>query len=488
LINEQPETHGTDPVPLPFQLTIILISLAVALLTLTAESFWTDELFTRYFIDLDVTLPQAWQRMINEPHPPTYYLALRLWASVFDVSSFSLRAFSWVVFCIILTVPFTPFGSAVLRARRGIFVLLVATSFLLIKFSQEARSYELLALFAMLATFLTVALQRRVIHGMRIESGYALAAATVYPVTVMLHLYGMIFAGVCLLYLLAEAVLRRRRRFALFIIAIGTASLLLEASWIYITLSYALTQTGGAGWISLEILPRELVSFLVKATSGNLLLGLAVLVALLRFGARVWRSPADRMLTIVAFVTVLLPSLASLHTPILIDRFLIVVVPALFYVVSGLMLDLINVQSAATRSWLAFLFGISLAAAAMMQKIAIKPDWEGTAAVVESFISCEDAPVLASPVHESKAYPSVDPRPELFLHSFAGRNIQVILVPFSAENVARVRESGCPIVAWITRKTPSQVEQLLGDHGLRLSDFDSFWSAEAVVLFRATER
>jgi multisubunit Na+/H+ antiporter MnhC subunit len=62
LINEQPEVHGTDPVPLPFQLTIIVISLAVALLTLTAESFWTDELFTRYFIDLDVTLPQAWQR------------------------------------------------------------------------------------------------------------------------------------------------------------------------------------------------------------------------------------------------------------------------------------------------------------------------------------------------------------------------------------------------------------------------------------------
>lgn len=484
MLHKQSEKTVSDPVPTAFVLTVVFLALSHALSTITTESFWTDELFTRYLTESRLPLSALWQRMLNEPHPPTYYLSLRAWTSFFGDSSFALRAFSWSAFCLFLLVPFTSLGREALGPRRNLFVLLSATSFLLMRFAQEARVYELLALFALLATFLNVVLLRHVLDNTRIGNGPSLAVYLVYPITALLHVYGFIYVGISLLYLAGTALLLRRRRQVFLIFAAGAFTLLLEVGWLLLSLPFLKTLTGGSHWITFEIIPRELASFLVKALSGNFLLGVVLAVALFKYGARALHSPEERMLVIIVILGIALPILASLHSPIVIDRFLIVYVPAVFFVLAGLCGQLWNVQPDSRRLWLSSLFGVGLAAAVLMQHITIKPDWEGTGRVIESFQSCANATIVAYPVHRSFAYPAVDADEKLFLHRYAAPRMAVNLAKINGPNLNAASSDRCPVFGWIVREQPAGVDRILKGSGFSLKDFDQYWSSEAVILFK----
>jgi mannosyltransferase len=129
--------------------------LAVAGLTLLAavlrfyrlghQGFWFDEGNTALLVHFSPgkmlgLIPQT------ESTPPLYYCVAWVWARVFGYSETGLRSLSAV--CGVVLVPVVYSGGAKLISRRAgvIAAAFAASSPLLIWYSQEARSYEMLAL------------------------------------------------------------------------------------------------------------------------------------------------------------------------------------------------------------------------------------------------------------------------------------------------------------------------------------------------------
>ena len=268
------------------------------------------------------------------------------------------------------------------------------------------------------------------------------------------------------------------------IFIIGTVTLALESAWLYLSLPFLDKITGGSTWISFDMIPQELAAFSAKILSGNLLLGSLLLYALWRHGRGLFRSPADRMLITIVILGIALPIAASLHSPIIVARFLIVYLPALFFVAAGLLCQVLDRLPDNRRMWVAPVFGIGLASAVLMQKINIKADWEGTGDIVRSFVTCAGMDVVAYPSIKAFKFPATDPEEQMFLHSYAAAELPAKLVPLTKANLLAVRENPCPVLVWITRLEPYYADRMLARHGVTLSELDHYKSTKALIVFK----
>src|SRR5689334_9656537 len=109
------------------------------------QGFWFDEANTALLVHFSPgkmvgLIPQT------ESTPPLYYCVAWLWARVFGYGEVGLRSLS--ALCGVLLVPVVYAAGARLISRRAgvIAAALAACSPLLIWYSQEARSYQMLAL------------------------------------------------------------------------------------------------------------------------------------------------------------------------------------------------------------------------------------------------------------------------------------------------------------------------------------------------------
>jgi len=75
---------------LPLLIGILLLTFIARLHNLDAESLWVDEGFSYWAI----RHTDVFGVLIRDVHPPLYFLSLRLWASVTDITEFALRYFS----------------------------------------------------------------------------------------------------------------------------------------------------------------------------------------------------------------------------------------------------------------------------------------------------------------------------------------------------------------------------------------------------------
>ena len=121
--------------------------------TLGEQSFWLDEAVTVDLLRNDLV---GMLRAIpdSESTPPLYYLLAWPWAKAFGTGEIGLRSFS--ALCGTATVPVAYAAGAGLASRRAgaIAALLVATSPLLVWYSQEARAYALFVLCGALSLWL----------------------------------------------------------------------------------------------------------------------------------------------------------------------------------------------------------------------------------------------------------------------------------------------------------------------------------------------
>ncbi len=126
------------------------LALLTGLYDLGAESFWLDEASSVWI----ATRPWAelWPVMAGDPHPPLYYLILKLWIEVFGASEVAVRLPS-VIASVLAVIGLTRWLS---RAADERLVLLagglLALSGLHVHYAQEARPYALLACLAVWAT------------------------------------------------------------------------------------------------------------------------------------------------------------------------------------------------------------------------------------------------------------------------------------------------------------------------------------------------
>ena len=165
-------------------LLILLLALFLRLRGLDAESLWFDESATVRIVKQDLVRMFELIRF-EERIPPLHYLVLHAWVRLFGDAEWSVRlpsalagtAAVWAVYRLGANL----FGGSVGCAA----ALLMAVSRMQVVYSQEARSYSLLALLSVLSCDLFVRLLRE--PTLRREVAYvAVSALLLYS-----HLYGV---------------------------------------------------------------------------------------------------------------------------------------------------------------------------------------------------------------------------------------------------------------------------------------------------------
>ncbi len=224
------------------------------------QGFWFDEGNTALLVHLSPgkmlgLIPQS------ESTPPLYYCLLWVWARVFGFGEAALRSFSALAG--VAVVPFA-YGAArkLISERAGVIAAaLTACNPLLIWYSQEARSYELVVLLSGLSVlafaYLLEAPSARATALWVIASALGLAT----------HYYAFLVVVPEAAWLLI--VHRRRREVQVGIVLLGLAGLAL------IPLALSQNGTGNANWIGRialaprlgQLLPQFLVGFGAPALS-----------------------------------------------------------------------------------------------------------------------------------------------------------------------------------------------------------------------------
>src|SRR6202789_1146493 len=73
---------------------ITILCAALSIYHLGAASLWSDEIFSRYYADLFGMHYVLTDGLSKETNPPTYYLLLRGWISLFGDGEAALRSLS----------------------------------------------------------------------------------------------------------------------------------------------------------------------------------------------------------------------------------------------------------------------------------------------------------------------------------------------------------------------------------------------------------
>lgn len=140
---------------------VLLLAAFLRFHQLEAQSFWNDEGNSARLSERPIA--QIIEGTASDVHPPLYYLMLHGWRAGAGSSEFGLRAFSALAG--VLTVAVT-MGLARLLLRSPDAVMLVAgvlaaVSPPLVYYSQETRMYAMLALLAVLSTWVLLQWMRR---------------------------------------------------------------------------------------------------------------------------------------------------------------------------------------------------------------------------------------------------------------------------------------------------------------------------------------
>lgn len=137
-----------------FKIAVAIIMLGVFLrfFSLDFQSLWRDELATiQPALSLSY-LELATQR-IDGPPPPLMHIYVKVWAAFFGTSDWALRASAAFAGSLMLLAGYFLAQRLFRRSfERLTFLALLATSQFLIYYSQEVRSYVLVALFAVWST------------------------------------------------------------------------------------------------------------------------------------------------------------------------------------------------------------------------------------------------------------------------------------------------------------------------------------------------
>ncbi|MGN6872774.1 MAG: glycosyltransferase family 39 protein [Solirubrobacteraceae bacterium] len=232
---------------------LTVLGAVLRLYRLGHQGFWFDEGNTALLVHFSPgkmlgLIPQT------ESTPPLYYCVAWLWARVFGYGEVGLRSLSAV--CGILLVPVVYAAGARLISRRAgvIAAALAACSPLLIWYSQEARSYQMLALLSSVSllafAYARFAPTPRALAAWVVASALALAT----------HYYAVLAVVPEALWLLW--VHRRRRSVQVAVGAVGVCGLGL------IPLAISQHGTGRGNWISSAPFGRRLGQIVPQFASG----------------------------------------------------------------------------------------------------------------------------------------------------------------------------------------------------------------------------
>ena len=125
---------------------IIIIAVAIFLrfININSEQLWVDEAGSIYIAKSSLDI--FWTKVVNDIHPPLYYVILKGWISIFGYSVASCRSLS-ALFSI-LTIPFLYLiGKEIKDEKLGLIIIFLYSIYpFSIYYANEVRSYSLVHL------------------------------------------------------------------------------------------------------------------------------------------------------------------------------------------------------------------------------------------------------------------------------------------------------------------------------------------------------
>lgn len=129
---------------------LVLYSL-LSLINISKSSIWFDEAFGAYIIRFNFFDIAKFTAL--DVHPPLYYWCLKVWSSIFGADELALRSMSILFGAVAISFLFlTVYRWVSRRAALAALGLLVISPFL-IRYSQEARMYTMMAAIIFAATY-----------------------------------------------------------------------------------------------------------------------------------------------------------------------------------------------------------------------------------------------------------------------------------------------------------------------------------------------
>ena len=229
---------------------MLIVAAAVArFYSISAESFWVDEIFTLEtsagnglapnrlptgvwldpaptFTDLATSgggVRGIFQHAREDTQGPVYYLMLNLWRHMLGSSELAVRSLSAI--CSLITVAMIGVAAHALATRRDVALLatsLAAVSGPQIVFAQEARPYAMVLLLVLVVTIVLLRIER---HGFTLARGAAVA--TLLVLMMLTHYTAAAPATACFTYALVRLRGRERLQTASCFVAAGVVFLAL---------------------------------------------------------------------------------------------------------------------------------------------------------------------------------------------------------------------------------------------------------------------
>lgn len=305
-------------------------------------------------------------RTARDVHPPLYYLALHYWLLVFGNSETAARGMSAVFLILAIPVAYLLVRRLWTEPAARLAALFVAIGPFLIRYSQEARMYGMVAFLLLLATYLLVrALQTN-------RWVWWLAYSVAMAAALYTHYYSVFMIVVHWIYVASLS--DRRQRRGLWNTRWWGANVLAAAlflPWVP-TAYHQFTRVQGSFWIpraTIRTLPSTLLEFLTYSSGSAVstvafVLGGVVLVALI--GWVFWRRPERRQallfLTCYALLAPIVVWIISFgHRPIFVDRYFVFAAVG-FYCLLGVLVSQLRrwyILAATVAGLVAFGVGIN---------------------------------------------------------------------------------------------------------------------------------
>jgi mannosyltransferase len=171
---------------------IVLLCVALRVYHLGAASLWSDEIFSRYYVDLFGLHYVLSDGLSRETNPPTYYLLLQGWMALWGYSEAALRSLSTVASILCVPVAYLlgrEFGG---KSRALAAALICALCPMSVYFGQEARVYALLMLASSVALWAAAVFQRDS-RSWKAVLWYLFSAT----LCLYLHVTGLLFVAAC---------------------------------------------------------------------------------------------------------------------------------------------------------------------------------------------------------------------------------------------------------------------------------------------------
>jgi mannosyltransferase len=384
-------------------------ALALGLFRLGRRSFWYDEAWTIATVDRPLG-DALWRISHWEANQSPYYLLMTAWVRLGDSETF-LRLLSvgfWVATVPVLFV----LGRRLVDARVGaVAALLYALHGFALEWAQQVRAYTMVAFAVTLATLLLVRLVERP------TTGRAVAYAAVAALAAYTQFFAVLVIGahaVSLLVLRPSAPLRR----AVLVAGATLAGLLVPLG------VYVLTAQGDpVGWVPSP--SRSQVADVTQALGGRgwlqvvayAVAGLTGLVAVWRVVRSDGRSPTTWRFVLPVLwlgVPLLVTVLASATVkPLLVPRYLLLVVPAVV-LVAAIGLCRLDDRRLATVG-VAALALVSLAGVTDVLQRGPFEDWRSAVGVVTAGAEPGDDVIVLPEraVHAVRFYSDRDGAPDL---------------------------------------------------------------------------